>query len=254
MQIDGQVAFVAGGASGLGEATARLLAERGATVVVADRDATRGEKVAAEVGGRFVAADVSDEAAVEAALAMAAGSGLLRVAVSCAGIGWADRVLGADGSPHPAAGFEKVLRVNLLGTFNVMRLAARLMATLPAVDDDGERGVIINTASVAAYEGQTGQVAYAASKGGIVAMTLPAARDLSVVGIRVCTIVPGLMDTPLASTMPAPNRQRLAAQALFPARFGRPSEYALLVAHIVENRYVNGECIRLDAGLRLPVK
>jgi NAD(P)-dependent dehydrogenase (short-subunit alcohol dehydrogenase family) len=253
MQIDGHVAFVAGGASGLGEATARLLAERGASVVVADRDATRGEKVAAEVGGRFVAADVSDEAAVEAAMAVAAGCGPLRVAVSCAGIGWADRVLRADGSPHPAGGFEKVLRVNLLGTFNVMRLAARLMATLPAADD-GERGVIINTASVAAYEGQTGQVAYAASKGGIVAMTLPAARDLSVVGIRVCTVVPGLMDTPLASTMPAPNRQRLEAQALFPARFGRPSEYALLVAHIIENRYLNGECIRLDAGLRLPLK
>jgi NAD(P)-dependent dehydrogenase (short-subunit alcohol dehydrogenase family) len=253
MQIDGHVAFVAGGASGLGEATARLLAERGASVVVADRDTTRGEKVAAEVGGRFVAADVSDEAAVEAAMAVAAGCGPLRVAVSCAGIGWADRVLRADGSPHSAGGFEKVLRVNLLGTFNVMRLAARLMATLPAADD-GERGVIINTASVAAYEGQTGQVAYAASKGGIVAMTLPAARDLSVVGIRVCTVVPGLMDTPLASTMPAPNRQRLEAQALFPARFGRPSEYALLVAHIIENRYLNGECIRLDAGLRLPLK
>ena len=253
MRIKGQVAVVAGGASGLGAATARTLAAAGASVVVVDRDAERGSAVAAEVAGAFAPADVGDEAAVEAALAIASGVGPVRAVVNCAGIGWADRVLRPDGSLHPAAGFEKVLRVNLLGTFNVLRFAAAAMAGLDP-DHDGERGVIVNTASVAAYDGQAGQVAYAASKGGVVALTLPAARDLAAVGVRVCTIVPGLMDTPLAATMPAPTRERLEAQALFPHRFGRPDEFAALAVRIVENPYLNGECVRIDAGLRLPAK
>jgi NAD(P)-dependent dehydrogenase (short-subunit alcohol dehydrogenase family) len=253
MRIDGAVALVAGGASGLGEATARFLAERGAVVVVVDRDAERGSEVAAAVGGRFAVADVGDEASVEAAVAVAVAAGPLRAVVNCAGIGWADRILRPDGSLHPAAGFEKVLRVNLLGAFNVLRFAAAAMAALEP-EADGQRGVVVNTASVAAYDGQTGQVAYAASKGGVVALTLPAARDLAPVGVRVCTIVPGLMDTPLAATMPPGTRERLEAQALFPHRFGRPVEFARLAAHIIENPYLNAECIRLDAGLRLAPK
>ncbi|HEV7862106.1 MAG TPA: SDR family NAD(P)-dependent oxidoreductase [Acidimicrobiia bacterium] len=253
MRIEGAVALVAGGASGLGEATARLLAERGAVVVVVDRDAERGAKVAAAVDGLFEPADVGDEASVESAVAAAAAAGSLRAVVNCAGIGWADRLLRPDGTLHPAAGFEKVLRVNLLGTFNVLRFAAAAMTRLDP-DGDGQRGVVINTASVAAYDGQTGQVAYAASKGGVVALTLPAARDLAPVGVRVCTIVPGLMDTPLAATMPPGTRERLEAQTVFPHRFGRPAEFARLAAHIIDNPYLNAECIRLDAGLRLPPK
>jgi NAD(P)-dependent dehydrogenase (short-subunit alcohol dehydrogenase family) len=245
-------AVVVGGASGLGEATARLLAGRGTQVTVVDRDHERGQFVADEIGGAFCVADVADEAAVDAAFASLTG-GRLDAVVNCAGIGWADRLLRPDGSRHPLAGFEKVLRVNLVGTFNVLRAAAETMAGNDP-DEGGERGVIVNTASVAAYEGQTGQVAYAASKGGVVAMTLPAARDLSVLGIRVCTIVPGLMDTPLAQTMPPQNRERLEANALFPRRFGRAEEFAALAVHIVENRYLNATCLRLDAGLRMPVK
>jgi NAD(P)-dependent dehydrogenase (short-subunit alcohol dehydrogenase family) len=245
-------AVVVGGASGLGEATARLLAERGTHVTVVDRDKERGHFVADGIGGAFCAADVADEAAVDAAFAALTG-GRLGAVVNCAGIGWADRLLRPDGSQHPLAGFEKVLRVNLVGTFNVLRAAAAAMAGNQP-DDDGQRGVIVNTASVAAYEGQTGQIAYAASKGGVVAMTLPAARDLSVLGIRVCTIVPGLMDTPLAQTMPPANRERLEATALYPRRFGRPEEFAALAVHIVDNRYLNATCLRLDAGLRMPVK
>jgi NAD(P)-dependent dehydrogenase (short-subunit alcohol dehydrogenase family) len=245
-------AVVVGGASGLGEATARLLAERGTHVTVVDRDRERGHFVADEIGGAFCAADVADEAAVDGAFTSLTG-GRLGAVVNCAGIGWADRLLRPDGSQHPLAGFEKVLRVNLVGTFTVLRAAAAAMAGNEP-DDDGQRGVIVNTASVAAYEGQTGQVAYAASKGGVVAMTLPAARDLSVLGIRVCTIVPGLMDTPLARTMPPQNRERLEANALYPRRFGRAEEFAALAVHIVENRYLNATCLRLDAGLRMPMK
>jgi NAD(P)-dependent dehydrogenase (short-subunit alcohol dehydrogenase family) len=253
VDIVGKVALVVGGASGLGEATALLLAERGATVVVADRDAARGAKVAAGLGGRFVETDVTDESAVAAAVAAAGDAGPLRVAVNCAGIGWADRLLRSDGTVHPAAGFEKAVAVNLVGTFHVLRLAAAAMATADPLDG-GERGVVVNTASVAAYDGQVGQVAYAASKGGVTALTLPAARDLAPVGIRVCTIVPGLMDTPLAEKMPERNRLSLEAAVPYPGRFGRPAEFAALAAHIIENGYLNGTCIRLDAGLRLPYR
>jgi NAD(P)-dependent dehydrogenase (short-subunit alcohol dehydrogenase family) len=217
---------------------------------VADRDATLGPKVAAAIGGRFVETDVTDEDAVAAAVAAAAESRPLRMAVNCAGIGWADRLLRRDGTVHPAAGFEKVVRVNLLGTFNVLRLAAAAIAGAEPLDG-GERGVIVNTASVAAYDGQAGQVAYAASKGGVTALTLPAARDLAPAGIRVCTVVPGLMDTPLAGTMPDGSRAAIEASIPFPARFGEPEEFAALAAHIIENPYLNGTCIRLDAGLRL---
>lgn len=253
MDVAGKVALVTGGASGLGLATVGQLVELGASVVMVDLPSSQGKAVASELGDavNFVAADVTDEDEVAAAVEAAVALGELVVVVNCAGIGPPQRVVGRDGA-QPLSAFTKIVEINLIGTFNVLRLAAAAMVLQP--NETEERGIIINTASVAAYEGQTGQVAYAASKGGIVAMTLPAARDLSVVGIRVCTVVPGLMDTPLASTMPAPNRQRLEAQALFPARFGRPSEYALLVAHIIENRYLNGECIRLDAGLRLPLK
>ncbi|HET9772775.1 MAG TPA: SDR family NAD(P)-dependent oxidoreductase [Acidimicrobiia bacterium] len=250
MHIAGQGALVFGGASGLGEATAFLLAERGASVVVADRDTTRGPKVAAGIGGRFVETDVTDEDGVAAAVGAAGEGAPLRMAVNCAGIGWAERLLRPDGTVHAAAGFEKVVRVNLLGSFHVLRLAAAAMAaTDPA--DGGERGVVINTASVAAFDGQVGQVAYAASKGAVTALTLPAARDLAPVGIRVCTIVPGLMDTPLAGKMPERNRASIEAQVPYPARFGQPAEFAALAVHIVENQYLNGTCIRLDAGLRL---
>jgi NAD(P)-dependent dehydrogenase (short-subunit alcohol dehydrogenase family) len=183
-------------------------------------------------------------------VAAAAESRPLRMAVNCAGIGWADRLLRRDGTVHPAAGFEKVVRVNLLGTFNVLRLAAATIAGAEPLDG-GERGVIVNTASVAAYDGQAGQVAYAASKGGVTALTLPAARDLAPAGIRVCTVVPGLMDTPLAGTMPDGSRAAIEASIPFPARFGEPEEFAALAAHIIENPYLNGTCIRLDAGLRL---
>ena len=221
--------------------------------MVVDRHAEAAEKVAAEIGGRAMVADVADEQAVAAAVTEGMTLGPLRVVINCAGIGWADRVLRADGTVHPLAGFEKVVRVNLVGTFNVVRLAAAAMAET-TIDDDGQRGIIVNTASVAALDGQTGQAAYAASKGGVVSMTLPLARDLSVVGIRVCTIVPGLMDTPLASTMAPATRSRLAATALLPKRFGRPDEYALLALSIVDNPYLNAEVIRLDAGMRMAVK
>src|SRR5260370_20591247 len=201
MDLEETSAIVTGGASGLGAATARALGQRGVQVVVVDRHAEAAEKVAGEMGGRATVADVADERAVAAAVADAMTAGPLRVVINCAGIGWADRVLRADGTVHSLAGFEKVVRVNLLGTFNVVRLAAAAMAET-TVDDDGQRGIIVNTASVAALDGQAGQAAYAASKGGAVSMTLPLAPDLSVVGIRVCSIIPGLMATPLASTMP----------------------------------------------------
>jgi NAD(P)-dependent dehydrogenase (short-subunit alcohol dehydrogenase family) len=237
---------VTGGASGLGEATVRQLVASGARAVVVDQNAERGEALAAELGGAavFVRADVTDEAQVRAAVESATSMGPLRVAVSCAGVGWAARTVDKEGKPHDLALFQKVIAVNLVGTFNVLRLAAA----------DGERGVVINTASVAAYDGQIGQVAYAASKGGVVAMTLPAARDLSKAGIRVCTIAPGTFDTPMLAMLPEAARAALAAGIPFPGRLGDPAEYARLVHHIVENRYLNGEVIRLDGALRMPPK
>jgi NAD(P)-dependent dehydrogenase (short-subunit alcohol dehydrogenase family) len=250
MNVEGAGALVAGGASGLGEATSRLLAERGAAVVVADLNAEKGEALAAEIGATFVEADVTDEAAVQAAVEKAAAAqGGLRISVSCAGIGWAQRVTGKQG-PHPLDLFSNVVKVNLIGSFNVLRLAATAMNEGES-DAGGERGVCISTASIAAYDGQIGQIAYAASKGGIVSMTLPAARDLASRGIRVVTIAPGLFDTPLLAALPQEARDALGASIPFPSRLGLPEEYAQMALHVVENTMLNGETIRLDGALRM---
>jgi NAD(P)-dependent dehydrogenase (short-subunit alcohol dehydrogenase family) len=246
MQLDGIGALVAGGASGLGEATARELAARGARVTIADLNEDRGAALADELGGAFVATDVTDESAVQAAVEAVDG---LRFAVSCAGIGWAERTVGKQGAATLQP-FETVIRVNLIGTFNVLRLSAAAMAA-GEPGADGERGAVVMTASIAAYDGQIGQAAYSASKGGVVGLTLPAARDLARVGIRVCTIAPGLFDTPLLAALPEEARQALGAQIPFPSRLGQPSEYAQLACHIAENPMLNGEVIRLDGALRM---
>ncbi len=253
MHIGGTGALVTGGASGLGEATARRLHADGAHVVIADRDEARGRALAMGLGERagFVPADVTDPEAVQAAVDQARDSPVpLRIAVSCAGIGGAGRVVGGKG-PHSLERFETVIRVNLIGTFNVLRLAAAAIAENEPTDR-GERGVCVNTASIAAFDGQIGQVAYSASKGAIVSMTLPAARDLAPLGIRVCAIAPGVFDTPLLGNLPQDAIEALGTMAQFPARFGRADEFAALVAHIVENEMLNGEVIRLDGALRMP--
>jgi 3-hydroxyacyl-CoA dehydrogenase / 3-hydroxy-2-methylbutyryl-CoA dehydrogenase len=255
MRVEGKSALVAGGASGLGEASARALAEAGARVTIADLNADKGNALAAELGERasFVEADVTDEGAIAAAVEQAAGAeGGLRVSVCCAGIGWAERVA-HKGGPHNLELFSKVIKVNLIGTFNVLRLAAAAMSENEP-DDEGERGVCVNTASIAAYDGQIGQIAYAASKGGIVGMTLPAARDMASRGVRVLTIAPGLFDTPLLAALPEEARTALGAGIPFPSRLGRPEEYARLVGQIVANPMLNGETIRLDGALRMPPK
>jgi NAD(P)-dependent dehydrogenase (short-subunit alcohol dehydrogenase family) len=249
MQLDGIGTLVAGGASGLGEATARELAARGARVTVADLNEHRGTALADELGGAFVAADVTDETQVQAAVDAVDG---LRLAVSCAGIGWAERTVGKDGAASLQP-FETVIRVNLIGTFNVLRLSAAAMSA-GEPDAEGERGAVVMTASVAAFDGQIGQAAYSASKGGVVGLTLPAARDLARRGIRVCTIAPGLFDTPLLAGLPEPAREALGAQVPFPPRLGRPEEYAQLVCHIAENTMLNGEVIRLDGAIRMAPK
>jgi 3-hydroxyacyl-CoA dehydrogenase/3-hydroxy-2-methylbutyryl-CoA dehydrogenase len=259
MQIQGGGALVAGGASGLGEATARRLYAGGASVLIADLNEERGAALAGELGNRasFLSTDVTDESQVQEAVAAAASQpGGLRISVCCAGIGWAERVAGRRGA-HTLQPFETVIRVNLIGTFNVLRFAAAAMVAEDPVDSElasGERGVCVNTASIAAFDGQIGQIAYSASKGGIVGMTLPAARDLAVAGVRVCTIAPGTFDTPLLGALPEENRQALAAAIPFPSRLGRPEEFAALVAHIVENEMLNGETIRLDGALRMAPK
>ena len=253
MQLADSTAIVTGGASGMGEATARRLSAAGATVVVLDRDGAKGEKVASDLGGRFVQADVTDPDDVSAAVAAAAALAPLRACIHCAGIGWAERTINREGAPHSLDTFRTVIEINLIGTFNVCRLAASAMsANTP--DDDGQRGVIVNTASVAAYDGQIGQAAYSASKGGVVALTLTSARDLSAAGIRVCTIAPGLVDTPLLGGLPQPQRDALAQSVLFPKRLGVPDDFASLAMEIVRNSYLNGEVIRLDAGIRMPPK
>ncbi|MEJ7598048.1 MAG: SDR family NAD(P)-dependent oxidoreductase [Kofleriaceae bacterium] len=252
MKLSGVVALVTGGASGLGAATVRRLTAGGAKVVIVDRDDQRGAALAEELGTVFAKADVTDPAQVEAAIAEAQKLGPLRIAVSCAGVGWAARTLDKTGKPHDLELFRTVVGVNLVGTFNVLRLAAAAMSKTELVD--GERGVIINTASVAAYDGQIGQIAYAASKAGVVGMTLPAARDLAPVGIRVVTIAPGIFDTPMLGALPEDKRAALAADVVFPKRLGDPAEYGGLVAAIVETGYLNGETIRLDGGIRMPPK
>ena len=247
MDLNGIGALVAGGASGLGEATARELAARGARVTVADLNEQAGQALAAELGGGFVAADVTDEDQLQAAVAAVED---LRLAVSCAGVGWAERTVGRDG-PAGLAPFETVLRVNLVGTFNVLRLAAAAMAA-NGPDGEGERGAVVLTASIAAFDGQIGQAAYSASKGGVVGLTLPAARDLARLGIRVCTIAPGLFDTPLLAGLPEETRAALGAQIPFPSRLGRPEEFGKLACHVAENTMLNGDVLRLDGALRMP--
>jgi NAD(P)-dependent dehydrogenase (short-subunit alcohol dehydrogenase family) len=248
MRIDGSSAIVTGGASGLGLATATELAKAGAQVVILDLPSSAGEQRAQEISGRFAPADVTDEAAVQQAVDAAVALAPLRIVVNCAGIGTPGRVIGKQGV-LPLGAFEQVIRVNLIGTFNVIRLAAAAMVQTEPVD--GERGVMVNTASVAAYDGQIGQAAYSASKGGIVGMTLPIARDFADKLIRVCTIAPGLMDTPLLAGLPQPARDSLSKQVPHPARLGDPSEYAALARQIVENGYLNGEVIRLDGAIRM---
>jgi len=256
MELNGAAAIVSGGASGLGEATVRELAAAGSAVVVADLNEERGKALAGEVGGVFVRTDVVDEASVQAAVDAAAGAGPLRVAVSCAGIGWAARTVGRDGSPHDLAAYRKVIDVNLIGTFNLMRLAAAAIARTEPADEDGQRGVIVNTSSVAGIEGQTGQVAYSASKGGIIGMTVPAARDLAAIGVRVNTICPGIIDTPIYGSGPASDefKARLIAPVAFPKRMGRASEFAQLVRSLIENDYMNAEVVRFDGGIRFQPK
>jgi len=253
MRIDGKSALVAGGASGLGAATSRRLHAAGASVVIADLNEEKGNTLVEELGERasFTVADVMDEDAVGKAVeAAAAAEGGLRISICCAGIGWAQRTAGKQG-PHDLEVFHNVIKVNLLGTFNVLRLAASTMSGNDP-DEGEERGVCVNTASIAAFDGQIGQVAYSASKGGIVGLTLPAARDLAGRGVRVVTIAPGTFDTPLLAALPQESRDELGAQIPFPSRLGQPEEFAELAAHIVENPMLNGETIRLDGALRMP--
>lgn len=255
MKIQNSVALVTGGASGLGEATVRRLHGQGAKVVVVDRDAGRGEALVKELGNHavFARTDVTSSEEVQAAIDKAKSMGPLRIAINCAGLGVVGRTLNKEGQPHDLELFKTVIGVNLVGTFNILRLSAAAMAKTEP-EDDGERGVIINTASVAAFDGQIGQIAYAASKGGVVAMGLPAARDLSVTGIRVLTIAPGTFDTPMMAMLPEAARKALAAGIPFPQRLGNPDEFAALAQHIIENRYLNGEVIRIDGSLRMPPK
>ncbi|WP_378949268.1 3-hydroxyacyl-CoA dehydrogenase [Mesorhizobium sp. ANAO-SY3R2] len=253
MNPNGQIAVVTGAGSGLGEATARALAAKGAKVAIFDLSLERAEKVAADIGGVAVRCDVSNEESAVAAFAeVAAKLGTPRILVNCAGIAVGVKTVGKDG-PHPLSVFRQVIEVNLIGSFNMIRLFADAAAKLDPLQG-GERGVIVNTASVAAYDGQIGQAAYSASKGGVVGMTLPIARDLSRSGIRVCTIAPGIFKTPMMAAMPQEVQDSLGAAVPFPPRLGEPSEYAALAMHIVENQMLNGETIRLDGAIRMAPK
>jgi NAD(P)-dependent dehydrogenase (short-subunit alcohol dehydrogenase family) len=254
MQLKDMAAIVTGGASGLGAATARRLAAQGAKVAVCDLNAKLAESVAAEIKGAAIICDVSDAASAEAAVAQATKAhGPARVLVNCAGIGVAKRVIGRDG-PMLLADFDRVIRINLIGSFNMLRLATTEMSKLEPLAATGERGVVINTASVAAYDGQIGQAAYSASKGGIVGMTLPIARELAQFGIRVLTIAPGLFLTPLLANLPQEAQDSLAAAIPFPRRLGHADEFASLALHMIDNPYLNGEVVRLDASLRMAPK
>jgi NAD(P)-dependent dehydrogenase (short-subunit alcohol dehydrogenase family) len=251
MNIQGQAALVTGGGSGLGEATARELARLGAKVAVLDINLANAQQVAADIGGVAIQCDITDGASLQAAIEQAAAAhGPARILAHIAGIGAAKRVIGKDGNAAPLEDFARIINVNLIGTYNAARLFAAACAKLEPLED-GERGVMVFTASVAAFDGQVGQQAYSASKGGVVGMTLPMARDLAQHGIRVCTIAPGLFSTPLMRTLPEPVQASLAASIPFPPRLGKPEEFAALAAHIVTNTHLNGEVIRLDGALRM---
>jgi NAD(P)-dependent dehydrogenase (short-subunit alcohol dehydrogenase family) len=255
MDIKGASALVTGGASGLGAATARLLAEKGAKVVVADLNEDLGNAIASEIGGAFAKTDVSDEAQAQAAVDKASELGPLRVLINCAGLGSAGRTVNRDGSPFDLKTFEFVIRVNLIGSFNCLRLAASAMSKTEPLAE-GERGAIVNTASVAAFDGQIGQCAYSASKGGVVGMTLPIARDLAAIGVRVNCIAPGLIDTPIYGQGEASDafKENLGRNVLFPQRLGTSEEFASMALECVTNSYMNAETIRLDGGIRMPPK
>jgi NAD(P)-dependent dehydrogenase (short-subunit alcohol dehydrogenase family) len=250
MQISSAAALVTGGASGLGLATARALAAQGAKVTIVDLPTSAGAEIAAELEGTFAAADVTDPEQVAAAVEIAADAAPLRVVINCAGIAPPAKVLDRDGGPSPLAGFAKVIQVNLIGTYNVISQAAASIARNDP-GESGDRGVIVNTASVAAFEGQIGQPAYSASKGGVHAMTLPIARELARYGIRVCTIAPGIMETPMLAGLPQAAQDSLGQQVPYPARLGTPGEYAKLALSIIDNDYLNGETIRLDGAIRM---
>mgnify|MGYP000986890480 CR=1 FL=1 len=256
LNLQGGSAIVTGGASGIGEAAARQLAALGAHVVVADLNAERGEAVAAEIKGVYVKCDVSSEEDGAAAVTAAADMGPLRVLVNSAGIGWAARTIDRENNPAPLDAFEKVVKINLIGSFNMLRLAAAEIAKQEPLTDDGQRGVIINLTSVAAFDGQIGQAAYSASKGGVVGMTLPIARDLSAAGIRVNTVAPGLIDTPIYGTGPQSDafKANLGSNVLFPKRLGSAEELAFMVLDLITNPYMNGEVVRVDGGIRMPPK
>jgi NAD(P)-dependent dehydrogenase (short-subunit alcohol dehydrogenase family) len=253
MDINGAAAIVTGGASGLGAATARALRAAGAHVVALDIQDEPGDALASELGAAYVHADVTNPDEVQVAVDTAVEMGPLRVLVNCAGIGPPARTLDRDGTPHDLARYEKVIAINLTGTFNCIRLAAAAMARTEPLEH-GERGAIVNTASVAAYDGQIGQAAYSSSKGGIVGMTLPVARDLSSIGVRVNTIAPGIIDTPLLAGLPEPAKESLGRQVLFPKRLGTPEEFAALALFLVTHGYMNGETIRMDGGIRMAPK
>lgn len=254
MDITGASALVTGGASGLGLATARRLAAAGAAVTVIDLPSSSGAEIAAELGGTFAPADVTSPDQVAAAVRQASASGPLRVVVNCAGIAPPAKVLDRDGNPSPLDGFERIVRVNLIGTYNVIAQASAVMSRTEPDADSGDRGLIVNTASVAAFDGQIGQPAYSASKGGVHAMTLPIARELARYGIRVLTIAPGIMETPMLAGLPQAAQDSLGEQVPYPARLGRPDEYASLVLEAVRNGYLNGETIRLDGAIRMAPK
>jgi len=258
VDVNGTSAIVTGGASGIGAATARLLASRGARVVIADMQAERGQELAHEIGGAFVSVDVTDTGQIEDAVNTAVDLGPLRSLVNSAGIGWAQRTIGKDGefaSAHNLDAYKKVLAINLVGTFDCIRLAATAMSRLDPADS-GERGAIVNMTSVAAFDGQIGQAAYSSSKGGVVGLTLPVARDLSAVGIRVNTVAPGLIDTPIYGEGPDSEafKAKLGESVLYPKRLGKPEELASMVVELITNSYMNAEVVRVDGGIRMPPK